>query len=413
MNSTVGRMAGAAALIVALTVSCSKSTDAPRADAIISPRAVSVAVAQARPMERAISANGTLAAHEQGTLSIKVPGRLLSVSVDLGSIVKQGDVLAQVDPHDYELRVKQASAALAQARAALGLPLDGGSDTVEMEQTSIVRQARAVLQEATKNRDRLLNLARTGLTPQSEVDTAESTYIVALNKVETALEEARTRQATLTQRRVEVSIAEKQFRDTTLRAPFDGAVQARTAGLGEFLQPGTPVITLVRADPLRLRLEVPERDALAVRAGQTVRLRVEGGTNTVHGTLARVSPAITDISRMLICEADISNDGSLRPGLFVRAEIITNDRDSGLAVPAGALITFAGLEKVVTVKEGKAQERIVTVGRRGVDWVETTAGLKAGESVVMEPGNLRTGQPVTLSPSTPPQKGKLAEPTGP
>ena len=86
-------------------------------------------------MERTVAATGTLAAQEQGTLSIKVPGRLLTLAVDLGSVVKKGDILAQVDPQDYELRVRQAVAALAQSRAALGLPLDGANDAVEIEKT--------------------------------------------------------------------------------------------------------------------------------------------------------------------------------------------------------------------------------------------------------------------------------------
>ena len=407
------RMVGVAALLVALTPSCSKSDPAPRAAAPEKPRAVKVATAAMRPMERTISATGVLAAQEQGTLSIKVAGRLLTVSVDLGSVVKKGEVLAQVDPQDYELRVKQAVAALAQARASLGLPLDGGNDLVEVEKTSLVRQAKAVLDETEKNRQRIFGLAKTGIAPQSDVDTAEAIYLVALNKVESALEEARTRQAALGQRRTEVEIAEKQLKDTSLHAPFDGAIQARTAGLGEFLQAGTPVVTLVRTDPLRLRLEVPERDATDVRAGQTVRLRVEGGTTSVAAKLARVSPAITEQNRMLICEADIANDGLLRPGLFVRGDIVTSAHDIGLAVPSGAIITFAGIEKVVAVQEGRAAEKTVAIGRRGTNWVEIVTGLKPGERVVLDPGNLRTGQPVTENEQRPAQIDKLPDTTGP
>jgi RND family efflux transporter MFP subunit len=413
MNPTLRPVACAAALLATGAVSCSKNDGPARATDAEKPRAVRVAAVEMRPMERTVAATGTLAAQEQGTLSIKVPGRLLVIAVDLGSVVKKGDLLAQVDPQDYDLRVRQAVAALAQARASLGLPLDGANDSVEVEKTSLVRQAKAVLDEAAKNRERVLSLARTGLAPQSEVDTTEATYIVALNKVESALDEARTRQAALAQRRAEVDIADKQLKDTSLRAPFDGAIQARLAGLGEFLQTGTPVVTLVRANPLRLRLEVPERDAVGVRAGQPVRVRVEGVTNVVTGRLARISPAITESSRMLVSEADIPNEGALRPGLFVRAEIVIMERDSGLGAPAGALLLFAGLEKVVTVHEGKALEKTVTTGRRGGDWVEIVSGLRAGELVVLEPGNLRTGQGVSVGEPLPPPYGKLPETSGP
>jgi len=405
MHSTSSSTA-ATALLALIAVSCSRSERAapPAAEDY---RPVRVAAADVRPMERIVTATGTLAAQEQGTLSIKVPGRLNTIAVDLGSVVKKGDPLAQVDPQDYQLHVRQAEATLAQSRASLGLPLDGANDSVEIDKTSLVRQAKAVLGEAAKNRDRVLSLAKTGISPQSEVDTTEAAYIVALNKVEAALDEARTRQATLAQRRAELDIAQKQLADTTLRAPFDGAIQARLAGLGEFLEAGTAVLTLVRSDPLRLRVDVPERDAAGVRAGQVVRVRVEGLTDVVTGRLARISPAITESSRMLVSEADIPNQGVLRPGLFVRAEIVTNERDNGLGVPPSALLLFAGLEKVVTVKDSRALEKIVTTGRRGADWVEIVSGLKPGDLVVLDPGNLRTGQPVGVTQDLPPEAVKL------
>jgi RND family efflux transporter MFP subunit len=139
-----------------------------------------------------------------------------------------------------------------------------------------------------------------------------------------------------------------------------------------------------------------------------VRLTAEGDTNAYSGTLSRVSPAIDEASRMLLAEADIRNDGSLRPGLFARAHIITHENDAGLSVPASALIIFAGLEKVVVIKEGRAQEKIVTTGRRGPGWVEIVLGLKAGEKVVIEPGNLRTGEAVTVAETAAAQTSQAA-----
>ena len=397
----------------AFVVSCSKSGSAPQAAEPAKPRPVTVTTAQLRPMERITTATGSLAAQDQATLSVKVPGRLQTLVVDLGSVVKKGDLIARVDPGDYELRVRQAAAALSQARALLGLPLDNTNDVVELEKTSLVRQAKAVLNEATRNRDRIQNLAKTGISPASELDTAESAYVVAVNRCEAALEESRTRQATLEQRRAELDLAQKQLSDTSLRAPFDGAVQSRLAGLGEYQQSGTPVVTLVRTDPLRLRLEVAERDAAAVRLGQALRLRVEGHTNLIAGTIARLSPAISEQSRMLIVEADIPIDGALRAGQFVRAEIVTHERDPGLAVPAAAIVAFAGLEKVVTIADGKALEKTVTTGRRGGDWVEIITGLKPGETVVLHPGNLRTGQPVVVNEGASLQTSKASPPAAP
>jgi RND family efflux transporter MFP subunit len=388
-----------AAGLLASLVACSKPADSgkPAAATSSKPRPVRAAAAEVRPMERAVTVTGLLLADEDATLSVKIGGRLRSLTVDLGSVVKRGDVIAQVEPRDYELRLQQAAAALAQARATVGLSLEGADDTFVPEKTSAVKEARAVLDEATRNRDRVLKLSEQGVLSKSEFDTVEAAYKIAVNRLESAREEASTRQAVLAQRRAEFDLAKQQLADTSLRSPFDGSIQSRLANVGEFLPAGSPVVKLVKIDPLRLRLDVPERDAAAVRLSQPVRLAVEGDTNHYTGTLTRVSPAIDEQTRMLVVEADVHNDGTLRPGLFARAQIITRTDDSGLAVPISSLVVFAGLEKVIIVQEGKAVERIVETGRRSRDWVEIRSGLDAGDLVVLEPGNLRTGEAVTVT----------------
>ena len=141
---------------------------------------------------------------------------------------------------------------------------------------------------------------------------------------------------------------------------------------------------------------MPERECILVRTGQVVHLLVEGDTNTYSGRIARLSPALDEQTRTLRVEADVPRQGSLRPGLFARAQIIVTEHEEALTVPADAIITFAGLEKVVVVQDGKAVEKVVTTGRRGPDWVEVVSGLEAGETVVLSPGSLRTGQRVMV-----------------
>ncbi len=365
------------------------------------PREVRTAPARVLPLELTVPATGTLLAWEQTTLSVKVAGRLRALGVDLGSPVRPGEVLAEIEPRDYELRVQQAEAALAQARAALGLPLEGGEDRVALEDTSPVRQARAVLEEAAKNRERVERLAQQGISSTAERDTVEAAYQVAQSRYAAALEDARTRLAALAQRRAELELARQQLADTRVRAPFAGVVQARVAHLGEFLPAGAPVVRLVQTTPLRLRLEVPERQAVPLRVGQPVRFTLEGSPVVHHTPLARLSPALHEASRVLVAEADVPNpDGTLRAGAFVRAAVVVSTNTPGLTVPAEALVVFAGLEKVVLVREGRALERSVTTGRRGPGWVEILAGLEPDTPVILAPGNLQTGQPVRVVEAT-------------
>lgn len=368
---------------------------ASTAAAEVEARVVKVVTAAEKDTERVLFANGVLAAKDQAALSVKVAGRLEEIPIDVGSVVKRGDVIGQIQKRDYELQVQQARAAVGAARARLGLPLEGNDDAIEVKDSSIVKEALANLEEQKKNRERITKLRDEGVLSQSELDTAEAAYQVAVNKYQDALQETNNRKAMLAQRRAELNIAEQQLADTIVRAPFDGVVQERKASPGEYLMEGAPFATVVRIDPVRLRLEVPERDALAVRQGQRIRFRVDGDTNSYAAQVDRLSPAIAADNRMLQIEADVANDGRLRPGAFVRAEIVTATVKA-IVLPRNAIVTFAGVEKVFVFGSGKAIERRVVTGPERGNEIEVTRGVKAGEIVILDPGAMRDGQPVTI-----------------
>jgi RND family efflux transporter MFP subunit len=352
---------------------------------------------ESRQLIRAVTAPGTLAADEQATLSFKVAGRLSVLKVDLGTPVRKGQTIAQLETTDFIVRSQQAEAALQQARARLGLPPQGDDDRINTENTALVRQARALLEEARLNRERTVQLYNQGILPKAELDSSDSAFKVAESRYQDSVEEVRNRQAVLLQRRSELTIARQQLAETTLYAPFDGAVRERRASIGEFLAAGTPVATIVRLHPLRLRLEVPERDASGIRIGQSVRVIVEGETQGYSGRIARLSPAFQEQSRTLIIEAEVDNQhGRLRPGSFAKAEIQTSSTSDVVMVPASAIVTFAGIQKIFMVNDGKAAEKTVNVGRREGDWV-VVEGIEPGVPVVFSPGNLVSGQQVTAA----------------
>ena len=124
------------------------------------PRQVITAKVAELPIGETVTVNGSLAAYDRVTVGTKVPGRLQTISIDLGSTVRKGQVIAQLEQQDYKLRVQQAEAALAQARARLGLSPDGTDDRVTAEETGTVRQAKAVLDDAKLKRDRAAKLVQ-------------------------------------------------------------------------------------------------------------------------------------------------------------------------------------------------------------------------------------------------------------
>jgi RND family efflux transporter MFP subunit len=354
-----------------------------------------IAVAET-PFGETVTANGTLAAFDQTTVSVKVPGRVRIISVDLGSVVKSGQVIALVDSVDYKIRVQQAEAALAQARARLGLAPDGTDDRIDPEKTATVRQARAVLDEARFARDRAARLVEQGVIAKAEFDTATATFKVAEGRYQDAYEEIRNRQGILAQRRSELELARQQLKDTSVIAPLDGIVQEKKTSVGEYLAAGAPVVDIVKMDPLRLRAQIPERESHTVHTGQDVRVTVEGDPIVYLGKIMRLSPVIAEQNRMLMVEADVRNNGKLRPGSFAHAEIVTNDAKMAVTVPNNAIVTFAGIDKVIVVQNGKALEKPITTGRRTAEFTEIVSGISVGEKVIIDPGNLQSGQPVEV-----------------
>jgi len=389
------------ALLAVSVVACGKDTTPAGAEGRAKaqePRPVRVVVASVGPLPRTVTVTGTLAADEEVVAGFKVAGRVSDIAVDLGSPVRKGQVLARLDPTDFRLRVEQAEAALRQVRAGLGLPRDGSGESVDPEKTALVREARAVLEEARLNRDRIAQLWEKNLIARSEVDATLSRLQVAESRYQAALEEIRNRQELLAERKSGLALARQQLADAVLSAPIDGAVRERRASVGEFLAAGAPVFGLVRNHPLRLRVAVPEREAASVRVGQAVRVQLEGDSAVHAGRVARLSPSIQEQNRTLTVEAEVANrDGRMRSGSFARAEIVVEADRTAVMVPAGTVVTFAGLEKVFVVKDGKAVEQRIRTGRRSGDRVEILEGVAAGDPVVAAPGNLVGGTPVTVT----------------
>lgn len=363
------------------------------------PVSVSVQAAREAALVRAVTVTGTLAAEDQVALGFKVAGRIETINVDLGSRVQPGQVIARLVPVDFQLRVQQAEAALQQARARLGLDPKGADERVDPEQTAVVRQARAVLDDAKLNHSRIKTFVDRGISSRAELDSADAALKVADGRYEDAVEEVRNRQALLSQRKTELAQARQELTDSTLLAPFGGVIRERAVSPGQYVNAGAAIATLVRMHPLRLQADVPEREASNVKVGQEVKVRVEGDSTAYAGRVVRVSPAIDEQSRSLRIEAEVGNQaGTIRPGSFATADIVIAAGAPAIVVPASAIVTFAGVEKVLTVADGKVVEKRVELGRREGPSVEILKGLTAGERVIVDPGNLVDGEAVRVTP---------------
>ena len=371
------------------------------AKAPMEPISVETISVTARPWDSTVRSQGGLVADEAVIVGAKVAGRVATVAVDIGDFVHQGDVLAKLEDQESKLLVSQAEAQLAQACAAIGAKPDTPLDTLDKTQSPPVRQEYAVLREAQANHQRAIQLHEQNAITAADleqraalVSVAEARYASALNAVDEKI-------ALIAVRRAELALAKDNLDHTTIVAPFDGLVQERQIAPGAYVRIGDPVAMFVRTDPLRFRGMVPERHALLVQTGQQVFIHLEGEPQPLTARISRISPALDEASRALTFEADLPNpQGRLRTGLFAEADIVVDAQARTLAVPDSAVNEFAGVEKVWIVKDGKASERSVHTGRRRDGWVEILQGLSAGDAIVKQADDGRTGPVVSAAPVT-------------
>ncbi|MBI3464985.1 MAG: efflux RND transporter periplasmic adaptor subunit [Planctomycetes bacterium] len=353
--------------------------------AVAQPRPVHVTTAALRDWPSVVRVQGSLLGDEQATIGAKVAGRVREVKVDLGAAVQEGQVLALLDSEDFDLRVQQAEGQLTQVRASLGLKPEDPDSKLDPLKSPPVMQEIALLEETRLSVERARQLSRQNVITVAELDTAEAAFHVAEARFAAALNGVQEKIALLAMRRAELAMARQLQADAVIVSPFAGVVQERHVAPGVYLNVGQPVMTLVRTDPLRFRVGVPEREAIRIRHEQTVQIVIEGEPKPYTARVSRISPALDMSSRSLVIEADLSNpDGHLRCGLFAEGEILVGQDERTLAVPARAITEFAGVEKVWVVEDGKAREQQVDTRRRTADWVEIVGGLAPGAQIVSE-----------------------------
>ncbi|MGH9832679.1 MAG: efflux RND transporter periplasmic adaptor subunit [Blastocatellia bacterium] len=376
-------------LMAALATACSNTQQkegtavaAPKPDASAAPTPIDVTTAAAitRDLQRSVEVVGSLAADEEVVVSAQAPGELSQLNVDFGSYVSQGQVIALIDQRDAKLKVEQAEATLKQTLARLGMK-DG--ERFDPHQNADVRVAKAQLDWAKMDLDRNTKLIENGDISRSNYDQAMTQHNLAQARYQAALDAVNQQLAVVEQQRSALNLARKAVTDTIVRSPISGAVKEKHASRGSYLPINGRIVTLVKINPLRLRADIPESSAAAVRAGQTMTLTVEAFPNrTFTGRVVRIGPSLNEQTRALTVEAQVANSGNLlRPGMFAKSQLITAKNAPAVMVPQRAVVTVAGLTKAFVIENGKAVERIIKTGAADGDLIEIIEGVKSGETI--------------------------------
>jgi membrane fusion protein (multidrug efflux system) len=180
-----------------------------------------------------------------------------------------------------------------------------------------------------------------------------------------------------------VRLSEKRLADAKVYAPFNGAITARLASPGQYLKENTPIVTIVKSSPLRLRADVPESAIGSVRPGTSLTFTTDAVPDKqFHAIVRELNPSLDPRSRSLTAEARmVESDARLRPGMFVQVLLVA-EKSELVVVPKQALYNVAGLTKVFAIRDGAAVEIKVQPYRNLGDWIALDTNLiKPGEQV--------------------------------
>jgi membrane fusion protein (multidrug efflux system) len=338
---------------------------------------VSAAAVESVDLQEEIRASGDLNARLHTTIAAEVEGRITGISVDEGGRVEKGKVVLEIDPQRHRLELAAGRAQLAQAEANL---------VKDRRQTERIRKLR------TQN-----------VASDQQLEEAETALTLARSRVDA--------------QRAALGVIERALADASVTAPFAGMIARRSVQLGEFVQPGKPLVELVALDPLEVVFSLTELDTERVRPGQKIDVSVGAFPDRVFsGVVTFISPTVDPATRTLRIKAEIGNDeGHLRPGLFARVSLGVTPRKGVAMVPEEALIQRS--EGAVLFKigpENRVKRIAVTTGAHDKGRVEVRGDVQPGDLVVRRGhGGLADGAAVAVRDGGPravaSQKGEEAE----
>ena len=373
---------------------------------------IEAGIASVRQVPASFEETGSFVADESSNIAPPVAGRVVSTPVDAGSFVRQGQVIAELDHRDAQLKLQQARAQLDEATAAvrqvqsrIGLTT-GTFDANKVPEVAAARanyeSAEAQAKLSAANSKRYANLIATGDVSrsafeqaQTQQETAEAQANASRQQYEGALNGARqnyqaiaSSQASLAGVHAQLAQAEKAVADTTIRAPFDGFITSRPVATGEYVALTDKIATIVRISSLRLQLQTAEQNASRAHVGMTVFANVAAYPDKDFvGKVSVVNPSIDPNSRAFVLEARFDNpEAALKPGMFATAHVLLPGGEQAVFVPRSAVVRdkTTDSDQVWVVQNDKARLHVVMAGPVDGNAIRILSGLNGNETVAID-----------------------------
>jgi multidrug efflux pump subunit AcrA (membrane-fusion protein) len=354
-----------------------------------------------KPLTYSIKVTGDILPLMQVDLIPKVSGYLERIDVHIGDIVKQGQVIAQIDRTDFLNKVREIEAKVAQAKAQL-TEIETGTRAEELRQAEeAVKQAQSRFENAKLQHERVEALYKREVISKKERDVADMEYTVAEAQLASSQQQLKllregarqeVRDATQAKLREMEAILEQErnrLKDTKIIAPFQGEISRKYVDAGAFVSPSsppTPLVNVVHTETLKIVANVLEKDISLLKLGMKAKIRVESYPERVfEGRVEKINSALDLSTRMLQAEVYILNsDRSLKPGMFANVEMVLLEKPQTLVIPREAVIETGNEMSVFVVEGKKAVRRSIMIGYEQDRMLEVLKGLNEGDQVVIK-----------------------------
>jgi HlyD family secretion protein len=388
---------------------------------------VKTETAEIKPIQDNVFASGRVRLRAKQEFYTFTGTTLMELNVSPGDRVSKGQVLGKLNADEIEDDYNEAKASFIATEANLNKAIYPREEEVAQERTNCQR-AEAEYMNAQKNYERKKLLYEQGAISQKDFDEAEldmsireANYNITLEKLKIMESgpvghELTALNAQIEQARYRLEQEENKLNKTVFRAEMDGVVTAVEVALGDYVQPGTRLITIGDTGQLEVTAGVSEADSGKLKPGQKVRVTTAAQPDRVYsGILQSVSPGAvaagkttergSQIEVPVIVRIEGDTEG-LRPGYTVDISITTVESESSLVVPYESIVEKEGTKKVFVVENRVARLKDVTIGVDTALFTEILSGLSEGEKVIVSPpGGLTDGGRVTEVTSLPTDKG--------
>lgn len=303
------------------------------------PETVSSAVVREEKWQATLSAIGSVTAAQGVTVTPELAGPVTEIAFESGAVVAKGDLLVRLDTSSEEAQLRAIKAQVELARI---------------------------------NLDRTKTLRDENMVPQADLDTAE---------------------ATMKQNQANADAIQAVIDKKTIRAPFAGRLGIRQVNLGQYLDAGKPIVSLQSLSPIYADFSLPQQELARIKTGLRVRLAIDAFPDRqFEGELTAINPDLDSSTRSVGLRASFENaDGSLRPGMYARVEVLMPEESNVLVIPLTSVLNDPYGESVYVIESNSTvpgatpnltvRRQIIRTGRTRGDFVTVEAGLKAGEKI--------------------------------